>query len=209
MVRVKICGLRDPLGVQAAAEHGAAYVGFVFFPRSPRHVTWDEAAALAASVPAGLCKVGLVVDPDDATLDAVAGLPLDMIQLHGHEPPGRVAAVSRRLGLPIMKALGIATADDVALLSAYEAVADQILCDAKPTRGPLPGGTGLTFDWQLLAGRRWRKPWMLAGGLTAENVGEAIRLTGARQIDVSSGVETAPGVKSAARIAAFLSAARA
>lgn len=193
--------------MQAAADAGAAYVGFVFFPQSPRHLTWPDAVALARSAPPRLCKVGLVVDPDDETLAALATLPLDMVQLHGHEPPSRVAEIGRRLGLPVMKAVGIATAEDVANLPAYEAVADQILCDAKPAAGPLPGGTGLSFDWRLLAGRRWRRPWMLAGGLTPANVAQAVRLTGAPQVDVSSGVEEAPGVKSAAKIAAFIAAA--
>ena len=208
-VRVKICGLRDKAGLDAAAVAGAAYAGFVFFPRSPRHLDWDGAMALAAAAPPGLCKVGLVVDPDDAVLDRLAALPLDMVQLHGHEPPARVAAVRARLGLPVMKAVGIGGAEDLAALPAYEAVADQILCDAKPGAGPLPGGTGLSFDWRLLAGRRWARPWMLAGGLTADNAAEAVRLTGAAQLDVSSGVESAPGVKDPARIAAFIAAARA
>jgi phosphoribosylanthranilate isomerase len=208
-MRVKICGLRDRPGLEAAVAAGAAYVGFVFFPASPRHVGWDVAAALAASVPPGVRKVALVVDPDDATLDKLDALPLDMVQLHGKEPPGRVAAIRTRLGVPVMKAVGIAGPDDLALLDAHEAVADQMLCDAKPAAGPLPGGTGLAFDWRLIAGRRWRKPWLLAGGLTAENVGEAVRLTGARQVDVSSGVEDAPGIKSADKIAAFIAAAEA
>lgn len=208
-VRVKICGLRDLGTLEAAARAGAAYAGFMFYPRSPRHLGWAEAAALGGLAPPGLCKVGVVVDPDDATLDALAALPLDMVQLHGHEEPARVAEIRRRLGLPVMKVLGIATAEDVARLPAYEAVADQILCDTKPSAGPLPGGTGLTFDWRLLAGRRWRRPWMLAGGLTVANVAEAVHLTGVRQVDVSSGVEDAPGVKNPDRIAAFVAAAQA
>lgn len=208
-VRVKICGVRDADTLAAAAASGAAYVGFVFFPRSPRHLGWEAAAALAAAAPPGLCKVGLVVDPDDPTLDHLAALPLDMVQLHGHEPPERVAAVRARLGLPVMKAVGLREAADLAQLPVYEAVADQILCDAKPAEGPLPGGTGLSFDWRLVAGRRWRRPWMLAGGLTPDTVAEAVRLTGARQVDVSSGVEDAPGLKSPARIAAFVAAAQA
>ena len=208
-VRVKICGVRDNAALEAAARCGAAYVGFVFFPKSPRHLDWDTAAALAALAPATLCKVALVVDPDDATLDRLAGLPLDMLQLHGAETPARVAAARARLGLPVMKAVGVGCADDLARLAAYEAVADQILCDAKPPAdGPLPGGTGVAFDWRLIAGRRWRRPWMLAGGLTAQNVAEAIRLTGARQVDVSSGVESAPGAKDASKIAAFIAAAQ-
>lgn len=208
-VRVKICGLRTAAMLDAVAEAGGAYAGFVFFPPSPRHLGWDEAAALAAGAPAGLCKVGLTVDPDDATLDRLAALPLDMVQLHGHESPERVLAVRQRLGLPVMKAIGVASAADVALIDRYEAVADLILCDAKPAAGPLPGGTGLRFDWRLIAGRRWRRPWMLAGGLDPANVAEARRLTGATQLDVSSGVEDAPGVKNADKIRAFIAAAAA
>jgi phosphoribosylanthranilate isomerase len=208
-VRVKICGITTADALEAAALAGAAYVGFVFHPRSPRHLGWDQAKALAAAAPPGLCKVALVVDPDDETLARLAGLPMDMVQLHGREPPERVAALRGRLGLPIMKAVGIASADDVARLGAYEAVADQILCDHKPAAGPLPGGTGIAFDWRLLAGRRWTRPWMLAGGLTAETVGDAVALTGARQVDVSSGVEGARGVKDTALIASFIAAAHA
>jgi phosphoribosylanthranilate isomerase len=208
-VRVKICGVRDLATIEAAAAAGAAYVGFVFFPRSPRHLGWDEARALGAAAPPGLCKVGLVVDPDDDALDRLAALPLDMIQLHGDEPPARVAEARRRTGLPAMKAVGVADAADLDRIAAYEAVADQLLCDAKPPKdAALPGGTGLAFDWRLISGRRWARPWMLAGGLTPETVGEAIRLTGARQVDVSSGVEGAPGVKDHGRIAAFVRAAQ-
>ena len=208
-VRVKICGVRDRAALDTAARCGAAYVGFVFFPRSPRHLTWDAAAALAAAAPAGLCKVALAVDPDDAALDRLAALPLDMIQLHGAETPARIAAVRARLGLPVMKAVGVATAADLARLDLYESAAAQILCDAKPPQdGPLPGGTGVAFDWRLIAGRRWRRPWMLAGGLTPENVAEAVRLTGAQAVDVSSGVESAPGVKDADKIARFIAAAQ-
>jgi phosphoribosylanthranilate isomerase len=208
-MRVKICGVRDAATLAAAAAAGAAYVGFVFFPRSPRHLGWEEAAALAAAAPPGLCKVGLAVDPDDATLDRLAALPLDMIQLHGREPPERVAEVRRRLGLPMMKAVGVGGPEDLAVLDAYARVADQVLCDARPPAGAaLPGGEGRAFDWGLLAGRRWPGPWMLAGGLTPETVAEAVRITGAAQVDVSSGVESAAGVKEPERIAAFVAAAR-
>lgn len=209
-IRVKTCGLRTPEDVAVATGAGAAYVGFVFFPKSPRCVTPEEAAGLAALVPAGVCKVGLVVDADDATLDAILeAAPLDMLQLHGSETPARVAEVKARHGLPVMKAVGVAEAADLAAIDRYEAVADQLLIDAKPPRGAvLPGGNGLAFDWRLLAGRKyWRKPWMLAGGLTPANVGEALRMTGARQVDVSSGIERAPGQKDADRIRAFLDAA--
>ena len=207
-IRVKICGLRTVDDVMAAAASGAAYAGFVFFDKSPRNLTIAQACLLALAAPVGLAKVALVVDADDATLDAIIdGVPLDMLQLHGHESPDRVADVRARYGLPVMKAVGVADKADLAALMEYELVADQILVDAKPPKGAvLPGGNGLAFDWRLLAGRRWLRPWMLAGGLTPANVAEAIRLTGARQVDVSSGVESEPGVKAAARILAFTTA---
>jgi len=208
-VRVKICGLRTAADVEAVARAGAAYAGFVFFPRSPRHLTLPEARIAALAAPPGLAKVALTVDADDAVLDAIVdAVPLDMLQLHGHESPDRVAEVRARYRLPVMKALGIADEGDLAAIGEYVGVADQLLIDAKPPRDAvLPGGNGLAFDWRLLAGRRWPKPWMLAGGLTQANVAEAIRLTGARQVDVSSGVESAPGVKDGDRIAAFVAAA--
>ena len=209
-VRVKICGLRTAADVAAVAAAGAAYAGFVFFARSPRNLTLSEARALALSAPEGLCKVALTVDADDATLDAiVAEVPLDMLQLHGSETPQRVAEVKARHGLPVMKAIGVAGEADLAGLIGMSLVADQLLIDAKPAPGAaLPGGNGLAFDWRLLVGRKWLKPWMLAGGLTPETVAEAVRLTGARQVDVSSGVESAPGVKDHGRIAAFVEAAQ-
>lgn len=210
-IRVKICGLKDRAMVAAACGAGAAYLGFNFFPRSPRYVAPQQAAALAQVVPVGVAKVALVVDAEDELLDAILGaMPADMLQLHGHESPARVREVQARYGLPVMKAVGIADRADLVTLQDYWQVADQILIDAKPPKdAPLPGGNGLTFDWTLLAERRWPCPWMLAGGLTAGNVGAAIRLTGARQVDVSSGVETAPGVKDAALIEAFIAAASA
>lgn len=209
-MRVKICGLRSPEAVAAAVGAGAAYLGFVFFPKSPRHVTLAEAAALAVEVPPGVAKVALVVDADDAALEALtATVPVDMIQLHGREDPARVREVRARWGLPVMKAVGIAGAGDLAKIDLYAGVADQLLIDAKPPKGAdLPGGNGLAFDWRLLAGRRWPVPWMLAGGLTPGNVAEAVRLTGARQVDVSSGVESAPGVKDAGLVRAFVAAAQ-
>ena len=208
-IHVKICGLRTVADVAAVAASGAAYAGFVFFAKSPRHLTVAQAHLLALAAPVGLAKVALVVDADDATLDAIVdGVPLDMLQLHGHETPDRVAEVRARYGLPVMKAVGVADESDLAALLDYALVCDQILIDAKPPKGAdLPGGNGLSFDWRLVAQRRWLRPWMLAGGLTAGNVAEAIRLTGAQQVDVSSGVESAPGVKDAGRIAAFVAAA--
>ncbi len=207
-VRVKICGLRRIADVEAVARSGAAYFGLNFFPKSPRFVTLDLARELALAAPLGLAKVALVVDADDATLDAIIeAVPLDMLQLHGHETPDRVAQVRARYGLPVMKVLGVADEGDLADLLDYQTVADQIMIDAKPPKGAaLPGGNGLTFDWRLVAGRRWLRPWMLAGGLTAQNVAEAVRLTGARQVDLASGVESAPGVKDAGMIAEFMAA---
>ncbi len=209
-IRVKICGLRRAEEVAAVAAAGAAYAGFVFFAKSPRHVTVDLARSLALAAPLGLAKVALVVDATDAELDAIIeAVPLDILQLHGKETPDRVAAIRTRYGLPVMKAVGVADEGDLAAVFDYSLVADQLLIDAKPPKGAaLPGGNGLSFDWRLVAQRRWLKPWMLAGGLTPENVAEAIRLTNARQVDVSSGVESAPGVKDPARIAAFVTAAR-
>lgn len=210
-VSVKICGLSDPAHIAAAAEAGAAYVGFVFFEKSPRHVTIERARGLALETPPGVAKVALVVNADDAALDLLVDtVPLDLLQLHGKETPERVAEVKARYGLPVMKAVGIASSEDLAAIDVYSEVADQLLIDAKPPAGGvLPGGNGLAFDWELLRGRKyWTRPWMLAGGLTAENVSTAIRLTGARQVDVSSGVERAPGVKDGAMIAEFVSAAR-
>ncbi|NKX44033.1 phosphoribosylanthranilate isomerase [Roseicyclus persicicus] len=206
---IKFCGLTRPQDIDAAVAAGARYVGFVFFPKSPRNVSLETARALALRVPPGVAKVALTVDADDAALDALlAAVPLDLLQLHGHESPARVAEVRARHGLPVMKAVGIAEAADLAEIDRYQPVADLLLIDAKPPRGAdLPGGNGLAFDWRLLAGRKyWTKPWLLAGGLTPANVAEAVRLTGARQVDVSSGVESAPGIKDADRMAAFAAA---
>ncbi|MFN4056903.1 MAG: phosphoribosylanthranilate isomerase [Roseinatronobacter sp.] len=208
--RVKICGLTEAAGLEAAVSAGAAYLGFVFFPRSPRNVTLATARALALQVPAGVMKVALVVDPTDAELDAILSeVPIDMIQLHGHEAPARVLDVRARHGLPVMKAIGVANADDLGQIDIYGAVADQLLIDAKPPRdADLPGGNGLSFDWRLIAGRDWPRPWMLAGGLTPDNVAQAIALTGARQVDVSSSVEQAPGRKDPAHIKNFIANAQ-
>lgn len=209
-IRVKICGLKTPADVVAVAASGAAYAGFVFFAKSPRNLTIPAARELALAAPVGLAKVALVVDAEDAFLDAITeAMPLDMLQLHGHESPDRVAEIRARYGLPVMKAVGVADEGDLAAVFDYSLVADQILVDAKPPKNAdLPGGNGLSFDWRLVAQRRWLRPWMLAGGLTPDNVAEAIRLTNARQVDVSSGVESAPGIKDAGRISAFVKAAQ-
>lgn len=209
-IAVKICGLRDPATVAAAVAAGARYVGLNFFPKSPRFVSPETAVALAAHIPPGVAKVGLLVDPDDAELDRITGqVPLDLVQLHGHETPERVADVRARTGLPVIKALGVADADDLPALDRFGAVADMLLVDTKPPKGAvLSGGTGQTFDWGLIAGRRWPIPWMLAGGLTAQNVAQAIAETGAQIVDVSSGVERERGVKDPDMIAAFIRAAQ-
>jgi phosphoribosylanthranilate isomerase len=207
-IAIKFCGLTRAEDVAAAAEAGAAYMGLVFYPRSPRAVSFDVARALALGAPPGLAKVALTVDPDDAMLtELLATVPIDILQLHGAESPARVAEVKALTGLPVMKAVGVGGPDDLAKLDAYGRVADMLLVDGKPVAaGDLPGGNGLSFDWRLIAGRRWPVPWLLAGGLTPGNVAEAVRLTGARQVDLSSGVESAPGVKDAAKMRAFAQA---
>ncbi|MCF6316801.1 MAG: phosphoribosylanthranilate isomerase [Marinosulfonomonas sp.] len=209
-IKVKICGLSEARHVAAAVAAGAGYLGFVFFEKSPRNVTIAQARDLAVEVPIGVAKVALTVDADNAMLDAICdAVPLDMLQLHGSESVERVAEVKRRYGLPVMKAVGVADEGDLAMLDAYGHVADQLLVDAKPPKGAvLPGGNGLAFDWRLIANRRWFAPWMLAGGLTPDNVAEAVLLTGARQVDVSSGVESAPAVKDSELIAGFIAAAQ-
>jgi phosphoribosylanthranilate isomerase len=208
-MRVKICGLRSRAEVAAAAAAGAAYVGFVFFPASPRHVSLADAAWIAGGIPEGLIRVALTVDADDETLaDVIEAAQVDMLQLQGGESPERVAEIRARFEVPVMKAVGIATEEDLPLLDAYSEVADQLLVDARALPGAeRPGGNGQAFDWRIIRACAWRRPWMLAGGLTAENVAEAVRLTGADQVDVSSGVESRPGFKDPARIAAFVHAA--
>ena len=209
MTLVKICGLKTPEDVANAVDAGANYLGFNFYPRSPRSISIETAIDLCNEVPAGICKVGLTVDMDDISLTELMRVPLDMLQLHGSETPERVTEVKEKYGLPVMKVIGIADAADVAKLDAYYDIADQIMVDAKPPRsGGLPGGNGLAFDWRLIAGRDWPLPWMLVGGLTPDNVAEAIALTGAKQVDVASGVESAPGVKNPDLVRAFVAAAQ-
>jgi len=209
---VKICGVRSRADLAAAARCGARYAGLNFFPPSPRSISVDDARWMLDVADAdGMTIVALTVDATDAELEAIVErLPLGMLQLHGHESPERVAEVRRRFQLPVMKAVGVSDEGDLAALDDFETVADQILVDAKPPRdAELPGGNGLPFDWRLISGRFWSQPWMLAGGLVPDNVAEAVRLTGATQVDVSSGVERAPGIKDPDRIEAFIAAARA
>lgn len=211
-LETKICGLSDPESLAAAVAGGAGFVGFVFFPKSPRNVAPSLAASLAARVPEGVVKVGLLVDPGDQELSEILRqVPLDLIQLHGSEPPQRVAEIRGRFGKQVMKVVKIATREDLAEVQAYEPVADRLLLDAKPPKAmknALPGGNAVAFDWRLLSGRRWSRPWMLAGGLKEANLAEAVETSGARAVDVSSGVETAPGRKDPALIRAFLERAR-
>jgi phosphoribosylanthranilate isomerase len=194
--------------MQAAIAGGADYVGLVFYPPSPRSVTPEQAGELAAFVPDGVIKTGLVVDADDRLLDSIlSATPLDLLQLHGKETPDRVREIRARTGLPVMKAVTVATAADVARATDYLDAANRLLFDAKAPaslKNALPGGNALTFDWTLLAGRDWPLPWMLSGGLDARNVAQAVAITGARAVDVSSGVETSPGVKDPERIGEFL-----
>ena len=208
-MRVKICGLTTLNTLSAAINSGATYVGFVFFEKSPRHLTIEQAIKMANIVPDGICKTALVVDPSDKDLDDLLDkVPVDMIQLHGHESAERVSEVKDKFGLPVMKAVGISDESDLVNLYEHSRIADQILVDAKPPKNAvLPGGNGLSFDWKLLAGRRWSTPWMLAGGLNSSNLLQADKLTGARQFDVSSGVETSTGVKDIKLISDFIQAA--
>jgi phosphoribosylanthranilate isomerase len=207
---IKICGISTAESLDACIAARADWCGFVFFPRSPRHVTLAQAADLAGRTGKQIGSVGLFVDADDATLaQAVAAGRLDALQLHGKETPARAAQVRERFGLPVWKALSIATVEDVTRAAAYAGAADLVLFDARTPEGTLPGGMGLTFDWSLLRAHKAPLPWGLAGGLNPANVGEAIRMTGAPLVDTSSGVESAPGVKDMDKIAAFCKAAQA
>lgn len=208
-VDVKICGLNTPDTIKAAIVGGARYVGFVFFERSPRAVSPATAAELGGFVKGGITKVGLVVDATDRALGAIVGTAnLDMLQLHGRETPERVAEIRARFGLPVIKVVPVADTDDVSAARDFEAVADMLLFDAKaPTGAELPGGNARAFDWLLLKGKTWTVPWMLAGGLDKYNLVEAVRRSGASIVDVSSGVEDRPGVKSGVKIREFLEVA--
>ncbi|MEQ9607393.1 MAG: phosphoribosylanthranilate isomerase [Kiloniellaceae bacterium] len=212
-VQVKICGISTLEAMTAAVEGGAAFVGLVFYPPSPRAVTPAEAAPLAALVPAGVVKTGLLVDADDATIGAILKeVPLDLLQLHGSESPERVAEVKARFGVPVMKVVKLRQPGDREAVQPFLSVADRLLFDAKPPadmKNALPGGNAVAFDWSILAGTTWPLPWMLAGGLTPQNVARAVEISGAAAVDVSSGVEEAPGKKNPAKIKTFLDACRA
>ena len=212
---VKICGLSTPETLDAAVRGGARFVGFVFYPRSPRNVDPERARALARAVPEGVTKVGVVVDPADSALAAI-GPAVDMLQLHGEESPARVAEIRARLELPVMKVIKVAKAVDLEKAAPYSDVADWLMFDAKPPPNhvdALPGGNAVAFDWKILSQAtsgddpaRWR-PWMLSGGLNLDNLAEAAEISGASVVDVSSGVEEKLGEKSVERIRAFLEAA--
>jgi phosphoribosylanthranilate isomerase len=209
-VKVKICGLTDELTAQAAIEAGADFLGVVFYDKSPRHVTVEQAAEILQFVPDDVQRVGLFVDPDMALLNGVMNhVRLDFFQFHGRETPERVEQVRLEFGMPVIKALGIGGPADLDAAQVYAGVADWLLFDAKPAVGlDRPGGNAQSFDWSILKGGQWACPWLLAGGLTVDNVAEAIRLSGARAVDVSSGVESAPGIKDASLIAQFIAAAK-
>ena len=211
-VAVKICGLDRADSVDAAFQNGAAYVGFVFYPPSPRNLSPEAAAPLIARVPENVSRVGLFVDPTDDLINAVLALSsLDLVQLHGSETPARVTEIKQLTNLSIMKVIKLAGPEDLASAAAYYDVADRLLFDAKAPadmKNALPGGNALAFDWELLRDADIPLPWMLAGGLDAENLAEAVSISGASELDVSSGVESAPGIKDLKLIKDFLSAAK-
>jgi phosphoribosylanthranilate isomerase len=206
----KICGLSTPEALTAAIDGQAAYIGFVFFAKSPRNIAPLQAGRLAAPARGRTQIVAVMVDPDDAALDEVmAGLKPDLIQLHGHESPNRVAEIGRRTGAGLIKVLSVRDAGDLDGAKAYDGLVSHLMFDAKPPLGSdLPGGVGSRFDWSLMQGRVFQRPWFLAGGLDPWNVAEAFDQSGAPMVDVSSGVERGPGVKDPALISAFLSAVR-
>lgn len=205
-IQTKICGIRTPDALQAAVEGGARFVGFVFYSPSPRAISLDMAKELALTLPTGVRSVALFVDPSDEALEAVLGhVPIDMIQLHGDETPTRVAQIREKYTLPVIKAFPVRTEDDIEKVGDY-AAADWFLFDAKSVDPNFHGGTGQSFDWNLLKGKIFSKPWMLSGGLTPENVRDALGVLSPDAVDVSSGVERARGVKDAGKIRAFLAA---
>lgn len=209
-VQVKICGINSVESADAAMRAGADFAGLVFFPASPRNLRADQAASLSARLRGRTRIVALVVDASDETIaSAIAAAQPDFLQLHGRETPARVAEIRSRFGKPAIKALQVADAADLAIASSYEPVADMLLFDAKaPANATRPGGHGAAFDWRILRGHSFKRPWILGGGLNAENVSRAIDTGGAEAVDVSSGIETAPGVKSVEMIAAFVAAAK-
>lgn len=207
-VRAKICGINSRAALDAAVAGGASHLGFNFYPPSPRALGDEAARDLSLAVPAGIVKVGLLVDEPDDVIDRILrAVPLDMLQLHGKETPARLREIKSRYGRPVMKVIKVADAEDLSVAGQYLDIADWLMFDTKPPtsmKNALPGGNALSFDWRLLAGRTWPLPWMLAGGLDIDNVAEAVRATGAKVVDISSGVEDRPGLKNPAKILAFL-----
>lgn len=205
---VKICGINSRAALEAAVNNGAPFIGFIFYPPSPRYLEPADAASLAALVPPHVTKVGVFVDPDPTEIDdTLLQVPLDVLQLHGTESPRNMDELRQTFRLPVIKAIKIAEAADVELARSFEGHVDYLMFDAKPPtdkEGLLPGGNALSFDWRLLGGQTWKTPWFLSGGLTAANLEEAIRLSGARMVDISSGVELRPGVKDPDKIVEFL-----
>lgn len=209
-IHTKICGIKTPEALEAACSSGARYIGFVFFPPSPRHVEPDIAKELVHAIPTGVRSVGLFVDPSDAELERVLSrVQLDMIQLHGDEKPERLEEIKKRYNMPIIKAFPVREDDDLRDVETYRGVADMYLFDAKPVDADLPGGTGQSFDWDLLRDCTFTKPWMLSGGLSSENVGDALAILSPAAVDVSSGVEAVRGEKDIGKIRAFLAAVKA
>jgi phosphoribosylanthranilate isomerase len=212
-VAAKICGLTTEEAVQAAVAGGARFTGFVFYPPSPRSLGTAQAASLVAGVPPGITRVGVFVDPDDTLLDnLLTKMPLDMVQLHGSETPARAEAIKRRFGTKVMKAIKVASELDLQAAKEFLGSVDWLMFDAKAPKdmaNALPGGNALAFDWELLRQKNWPLPWMLSGGLTVDNLSEAVKISRATAIDVSSGVEMRPGVKDPAKVCAFLARAAA
>lgn len=209
MTDIKICGLSTPKTLQTAIEAGARFIGLVFYPPSPRNVSYDTAFHLARAVPTGVRSIGLFVNPEDEQLERIlTGIQLDMVQLHGDESPERIVEIKERFSMPVIKAIRIRDESDLDGVEEYEAVADWLLFDARPENATLPGGTGESFDWNILKNREFKKPWMLSGGLKESNVKDALSILKPKAVDISSGVESAPGIKDADKIKSFIKAVR-
>ena len=205
MIEIKLCGLKEPSHIEAAFNLGIKYLGFVFFEKSPRFLRNDSAKSLISLTPPGIIKVGLVVNPSDECLNSISGLNLDMIQLHGSESIDRVKEIKSKFNFSLIKAIGIKEKKDLDLVESYSEVADHLLIDAKPSsNASLPGGNGIKFDWTILEKKSWSFPWFLAGGLNANNITEALRMTKAKKVDLSSGVEDSNGRKSINKIKSFV-----